>query len=104
VILNRYLSSLSISRISLSVDLPPKSTPVLIRQFNGRIISGIVTEIDHEKEILKLSKVTRLEIIGLGSRLDSIYGKKTKINGIFEIPIKTLVYWEKLPEYLKLDS
>ena len=86
-----------------SVDLPPKSIPVLIRQFNGRILSGIVTEIDHEKAVLKLSKVTRLEVIGLKSRLDMIYGKKAKINGIFEVPIDTLVYWEKLPDYLKLE-
>jgi hypothetical protein len=87
----------------VSAELPPKLTPVLIRQFNGRILSGIVTEIDHQKEVLKLSKVTRLEVVGLGSRLDSIYGKKAKINGIFEVPIDTLVYWEKLPDYLGLD-
>ena len=88
----------------MSVDLPPKSIPVLIRQFNGRILSGIVTEIDHERQVLKLSKVSRLEVVGLGSRLDMIYGKKSKINGIFDVPIDTLVYWERLPDYLKLGD
>ena len=88
----------------MSLDLPPRSTPVLIRQFNGRILSGIITEIDREKKVLKLSEVTRLEVVGLGSRLDSIYGKRDKIIGIFEVPLDTLVYWEKLPDYLKLGD
>ena len=88
----------------MSLDLPPGSTPVLIRQLNGRILSGIITEIDRQKKVLKLSEVTRLEVVGLGSRLDSIYGKRDKINGIFEVPIDTLVYWEKLPDYLKLGD
>jgi hypothetical protein len=88
----------------LSLDLPPRSTPVLIRQFNGRILSGIITEIDRQKKVLKLSEVTRLEVVGLGSRLDSIYGKRDKIIGIFEVPLDTLVYWEKLPDYLKLGD
>ena len=87
----------------MSADLPPRSTPVLIRQFNGRILSGLVTEIDHHKGVLKLSRVTRLEVIGLKHGLDAIYDKIEKINGIFEVPLDTLVYWEKLPDYLKLD-
>ena len=87
----------------MSAELPPRSTPVLIRQFNGRILSGIVSEIDHQKGVLKLSRVTRLEVIGLKHGLDAISGKVAEISGIFQVPIDTLVYWEKLPDYLKLD-
>jgi hypothetical protein len=78
----------------LSVELPPKSTPVLVKQFNGRILSGIVTEIDHQREVLKLSRVTRLEVVGLDGKLDSIYGKRRRSTAFLKCRL-TLLFFGK---------
>jgi len=88
----------------LCAFLPPKSLPVLIRQQNGRILAGIVVEVDRKKGQVRLSHVILLSVVGLKSKLDPIYEKSGKIKGILEIPIESIALWEKLPAYIKLED
>jgi len=88
----------------LCAFLPPRSLPVLIRQQNGRILAGIVVEVDRKKGQVRLSHVTLLSVVGLKSKLNPIYKKSAKINGILEIPIESIALWEKLPSYIKLEE
>jgi hypothetical protein len=78
---------------------PPKSVPVIIRQFNGQLLLGTVVHIDSLH--LRLSRVSVLEIIGLRApQLEPISGVKTKISDFFDIPLETIIHWEKAPENL----
>jgi hypothetical protein len=90
----------------LSTDSPPKNVPIMIRELSGRMLSGIITGMHKRRDgsyVAELSKVSILEIRGLKSGLEPIYDKKTKINGPVNVPFDRIVFWEKLPDYLKLD-
>jgi len=65
-----------------SEGYPPKNIELLIRDFNGKIISGIVTSIDLRERTFRVSKVQILEIVGLKKGLDPIYGVKKKTGGL----------------------
>ena len=84
--------------------LPPKSLPVLIREDNGRILAGIVEEIDRAKGVIRLSNVSLLAVVGLKTKLDAIYMKTGKIHGIVEVPIERIAHWQKLPRNISLDN
>jgi len=84
-------------------SVPPRSVPVIIRQFNGRLLLGIVTQIDSDRSILRLSKVSLLEVVGLRGELEPIYAVKSKIRGYFEVPIDTIIHWENAPDSLPVD-
>ena len=86
----------------MSIEFPPKSIPLLIREFNGRILSGIITAIDHKRKMIRLSQVSVLEVIGLKSGLEPIYDKKRNIVGFVDISAETIIHWEKLPDYLEI--
>ncbi len=78
----------------------------MIRELSGRMLSGIISGMYTRRDgtfVAQLSKVSILEIRGLGKGLEPIYDKKSKINGIVNVPLDKIVFWEKLPDYLKLD-
>jgi len=94
-----YLYILVIFR--LSNEYPPKSVRLLIRDFSGKIIAGTVTAIDYRRQIVRVSNVTILEIVGLKHGLEPIYDVKRKVGGFTDLSLETLVYWENLPDYLE---
>ncbi len=63
-------------------QLPPLSTRVIIRQFNGRALLCFVEKIDSLS--LKLSKVYLLEVVGSRGASYPIYDIKRKL-GTLEI-------------------
>ena len=88
----------------MSLGTPPKSVPLIIRQFNGRVLSGVVIDIDHQRSMIRVTRISILEVVGLKKGLEPIYGKKAKVRGFLDIPIDTIVHWESLPDYLKLED
>jgi hypothetical protein len=81
--------------------LPPKSVPVIIRQFNGRLLLGVVINIDSVK--LRISQISLLEIIGLRTpHLEPIYGIKSKILGSLDVPLESIIHWEAAPANLEV--
>ena len=70
------------------------------------MLGGIITDIVIQRNgtAARLSKVSILEIRGLKRGLEPIYDKKSKINGFVNIPLDTIVFWENLPDYLKLED
>ena len=100
-----YLSQY-FSNFCLSADSPPKNVPIMIRELSGRMLSGMITGMHTRRDgsfVAQLSRVSILEIRGLGKGLEPIYDKKSRINGIVNVPLDKIVFWEKLPDYLKLD-
>ena len=90
----------------MSTDSPPKNVPIMIRELSGRMLSGIITGMYKRRDgsyVAELSKVSILEIRGLKSGLEPIYIKKSNINGIVNVPLDRIVFWEKLLNNLKLD-
>ena len=67
-------------------------------------MGGIVTEIFLDNSALRLSKISLIEIIGLGNKLAPIYSIKSKVKGFLDIPIDTIVHWEDAPASLQLES
>ena len=82
-------------------DYPPKNAELLIRDFNGKIISGIVTSIDQRQKTFRVAKVQILEVVGLKKGLDPIYGVKKKTGGFEVLSLESISHWEPLPDYLK---
>ena len=90
----------------MSADSPPKNVPIMIRELSGRMLSGIIVGMYTRRDgsfVTQLSRVSILEIRGLRKGLEPIYDKKSKINGLVNVPLDRIVFWEKLPDYLKLD-
>ena len=83
---------------------PPKFEPLLIRDFNGKIISGIVTEIDFRNKTFKVSNISILEQIGFKHGLEPIYGIKRKVGGFEVLSLETVSHWEKLPDNLRKEK
>ena len=79
--------------------LPPLSTRIILRQFNGRALLCSVDKIDSLS--LKLSKVYLLEVVGSRGASFPIYDIKRKL-GTLEIPIDSIVHWEIAPSELGL--
>ena len=78
----------------------------MIRELSGRMLSGIIVGMYTRRDgsfVAQLSRVSILEIRGLGKGLEPIYDMKSKINGLVNVPLDGIVFWEKLPVYLKLD-
>ena len=84
-------------------EYPPKAVPLLIKDFNGKIIAGIVTLIDYRTKMFRVSKVTILEIVGMKKGLEPIYGIKRKVGGFEDLSLGTISHWESLPDYLQHD-
>ena len=85
-------------------DYPPRNVELLIRDFKGKIISGIVTSIDPRQKTVRVSKVQILEIVGLKKGLDPIYGVKKKTGGFEVLSLESISHWELLQDYLKLKD
>ena len=81
-------------------SLPPLSTRVIIRQFNGRALLCSVDKINDSA--VKLSKVYLLEVVGLRGASSPIYGIKLKL-GSLEIPIESIIHWEIAPSDLGIS-
>ena len=103
-LLNRHLSRLYISVIFvLGLDIPPLREKVLIKQLSGRILAGEVGTIYNNNSMLRLDKVSIVEVIGLKQGLEPIYSFKRKSIKYAFIKTEDIIHWEKLPDYLKLD-
>jgi hypothetical protein len=76
--------------------------PVLIKEISGRILAGEIASIYEDGALIKLEKVSLLEVIGLGKGLEPIYGHKAKKIKHAYIRVEEIVHWENLPSYLKL--
>lgn len=85
-------------------DLPPRKTPVLIKEIDGRILAGEITSIFDERKKIKLERVIVLEVVGLRAGLEPIYAevKSTRIINYAFIEVEDIVHWEPLPGYLRL--
>jgi hypothetical protein len=84
--------------------IPPKFVPLLIRDFNGKIIAGTITQIDQRSKMFRVSDVLVLELVGFKHGLEPIYGVKRR-GGRFEVlSLETISHWENLPEYLKNEK
>jgi hypothetical protein len=82
-------------------NLPPRNVPVLIKELDGRILAGKVASIYNEGAMIKLEKVSILQVVGLKEGLEPIYDyKKESIKFAF-IRTENIVHWELLPENLK---
>ena len=78
--------------------------PVIIREISGRILAGEVASIYNEGSMIKVRKVSLIEVVGLKHGLEPIYAFKPKsIRNAF-IKVEDIVYWENLPTYLKLSE
>ena len=84
--------------------IPPKFVPLLIRDFNGKIIGGTIIEVDQRLRTFKVSDVLILEIVGLKHGLEPIYGVKRKMGGFETLSLESISHWEDLPKYLKLKE
>lgn len=85
-------------------NLPPRHFPVLIKEISGRVLAGEIASIYNEGTMIKLEKVSLLEVVGLKHGLEPIYAfKKNPIRYAF-IKAEDIVEWESLPSYLKLKE
>ncbi len=78
--------------------------PVLIKEIDGRILAGEIASIFDEGFMIKLEKVSLLEVVGLGPGLEPIYNYKTKSIKFAFIKVEDIIHWENLPSYLKLKD
>ncbi len=78
--------------------------PVLIKEIDGRILAGEITSIFNEGSMIKLEKISLLEVVGLKEGLEPIYDYKTKSIKYAFIRVEDIVHWENLPCYLKLKD
>lgn len=85
-------------------NLPPRWVPVLIKEVNGRILAGEISSIYDEGSMIKLEKVSILEVVGLKQGLEPIYATKRKSINYAFIKVEDIVHWETLPSYLKLND
>jgi hypothetical protein len=85
-------------------DLPPVHIPVLIKELSGRVLAGEIASIYEDGKMIKLEKVSLLEVVGLKERLEPIYGFKKKSIRFAYIRTDEIVHWEELPSYLKLKG
>ena len=71
---------------------------------SGRVLAGEVVSIYEEGAMIRLDKVSILEVVGFKHGLEPIYGfKKNPIRHAF-IKTEDIVFWENLPNYLKLKG
>lgn len=54
--------------------------------------------------MIKLEKVSILEVVGLKQGLEPIYATKRKSINYAFIKVEDIVHWETLPSYLKLND
>jgi hypothetical protein len=78
--------------------------PLLIRDFNGRIIAGTITEIDSRRQTFRVTNVSILEQVGFKHGLEPIYDVKKKVAGFVDLSLESITHWENLPHYLKLKD
>jgi len=78
--------------------------PVIIKEISGRILAGEIASIYENGSMIKLEKVSLIEVVGLGHGLEPIYGYKTKSIKYAFIRVEDIVHWENLPSYLKLKE
>jgi hypothetical protein len=67
----------------------------MIRELSGRMISGIIVGMYTRRDgsfVAQLSRASILEIRGLGKGLEPIYDKKSKINGLVNVPLDRIVF------------
>jgi hypothetical protein len=88
----------------LKDNLPPRSVPILIKEESGRILAGVVATIYNDNTMLRLDKVSLLEVVGMKRGLEPIYNCKAKSIRYAFIRVDDIVHWEKLPDYLKLQD
>ena len=67
-------------------------------------MAGEITSIYENGSMIKVEKVSLLEVIGLGHGLEPIYGHKAKSIRYAFVKVEEIVHWENLPSYLKLKE
>jgi len=78
--------------------------PVIIKEISGRILAGEIASIYENGSMIKLEKVSLIEVVGLRHGLEPIYAYKTKSIKYAFIRVEDIVHWENLPSYLKLKE
>jgi len=78
--------------------------PVIIKEISGRILAGEIASIYENDTMIKLEKVSLIEVVGLRHGLEPIYGFKTKSIKYAFIRVEDIVHWENLPSDLKLKE
>jgi hypothetical protein len=88
----------------LGSGLPPRGVPLLIKEVNGRILAGEIASIYEEDTMIKLEKVSVLEVVGMKHGLEPIYDYRAKSIRFAFVRVKEIAHWENLPKYLKLQD
>jgi hypothetical protein len=85
-------------------NIPPRHIPVLIKELDGRILAREVASIYENGSVVKLEKVSLLEVVGVKHGLEPIYRFKKNPIRFAYIKTEDIVHWENLPSYLKLKD
>jgi hypothetical protein len=75
--------------------------PVIIKEVSGRILAGEIASIYENGSMIKLEKVSLLEVVGFKQGLEPLYGYKSKSIKFAFIKVEDIVHWENLPDYLR---